>query len=62
MPKYNTSFQLNVEDMDLIESALRQVGGSADNCQSEQAAIHDLLGRLHDQKVFYRPEGVYVSG
>ena len=31
--------------------------------ESDQRAGEDLLGRLHDQKIFYRPKaGVYVSG
>ena len=31
--------------------------------EQDQRAGEELLGRLHDQKVFYRPQGaVYVSG
>ena len=31
--------------------------------QGEVRDIHDLLGRLHNQKRFYRPKhGVYVGG
>jgi hypothetical protein len=34
----------------------------APNCE-EVNQIHDLLGRLHNQKVFYRPKsGPYISG
>jgi len=31
--------------------------------EADMRAGEDLLGRLHDQKIFYRPkQGVYVSG
>ncbi|MFC6584576.1 hypothetical protein ACFQD0_15080 [Sulfitobacter aestuariivivens] len=31
--------------------------------ERDQRAGEELLGRLHDQKIFYRPQGaVYVSG
>jgi len=31
--------------------------------ERDQRAGEDLLGRLHDQKIFYRPDAdVYVSG
>ena len=70
MPKYNTQFELSVEDIDLIENALRSDKlreAPADlkyGAASEKARdIHDLLGRLHNQKTFYRPaKGTYVSG
>jgi hypothetical protein len=81
MPKFNRSFDLTVDDVDLIEEALRARGREL--CQTRRAlseenpahfeAIrvveHDqrnteeLLGRLHDQKIFYRPtKQVYVGG
>ncbi len=75
MPQYNDLFELSVEDMDLIEEAMRQAiasrsQGQADESTEARAAredfvrkTHDLLGRLHDQKIFYRPRtGVYVGG
>ncbi|MEL6315353.1 MAG: hypothetical protein AAFQ60_15060 [Pseudomonadota bacterium] len=81
MPSYNKKFELSVEDIDLIEAALR----AKKHDLSEQAhektcaeretvlichetaekvrSIHDLLGRIHNQKVFYRPQRqTYVSG
>ena len=74
MPRYNTQFELTVEDLEVIESALREVKtnlrndalaantDNAPNCD-EVSQIHDLLGRLHNQKVFYRPKsGTYISG
>ena len=70
MPKYNTQFELTVEDLDLIEDALRskkmadaQKGAKSGGAKTRVRDIHDLLGRLHNQKTFYRPaKGPYVSG
>ena len=59
MPKPNTKFDLSIEDMELIETALQRT--QADS-PADPRKVHDLLGRLHNQKVFYRPEGTYVSG
>jgi hypothetical protein len=62
LAKYNRTFDLSVEDMDLIESALRTAAREpeAGVCARE---ANDLLGRLHNQKVFYRPKSEgYVSG
>ncbi|WP_367646760.1 hypothetical protein [Ruegeria arenilitoris] len=75
MPQYNDMIELSVEDMDLIETALRgsvaslsqaamdeDEGGKAGR-EDTLRRIHDLLGKLHDQKVFYRPkDGVYLGG
>ncbi|WIY24316.1 hypothetical protein [Parasedimentitalea psychrophila] len=75
MPKYNDMFELTVEDMVLIEAALRRTMGDLSQMQLEfpdevtsdneetVRRIHELLGRLHNQCVFYRPkDGVYVGG
>jgi hypothetical protein len=78
MPGYNSKFDLSVADIDLIEAALHQKradlsarvvtdGGKIDKSASEANStlrhIHDLLGRLHNQKVFYRPRrGAYIGG
>jgi len=74
MPRYNTQFELTIEDLDVIENALREVKTKMSNDalaantdsapQSDEVSqIHDLLGRLHNQKVFYRPKnGTYISG
>ena len=74
MPKPNTSFELTVTDLDLIETALRtrkaglsrrlaEVEASDDDLKRSLHDIHDLLGRLHNQKTFYRPKsGVYIGG
>ncbi|WP_299729920.1 hypothetical protein [uncultured Tateyamaria sp.] len=70
MPKYNTTFELSIEELDLIEDALRRrklaqtqadlkAGKSGDGARQ----IHELLGKLHNQKTFYRPaKGTYVGG
>ena len=70
MPKYNTQFEVSIEDLDLIEDALRtkklaetQSGHKSGGVTGKVRDIHDLLGRLHNQKTFYRPaKGTYVSG
>ena len=81
MTSYNVNFELSVEDVDLIETALRLAKQELSNeliandmtqgaaAQSRQAAeenlrrIQDLLGHLHNQKIFYRPRsGAYVGG
>lgn len=81
MPLYNSNFELSVEDLDLIETALRhskaelsaQTLSDAPQPAGPDACItgadetlrqiHDLLGRLHNQKVFYRPRsGAYIGG
>jgi len=55
MTKPNTEFKLSVRDIEIIEDALLQI--------EQTAEIQDLLGRIHNQKNWYRPKnGVYVSG
>ena len=74
MPRPNRTFDLSVEDVDLIETALRRKKrelneallsrkATPDEVDDAVKDIHELLGRLHNQKTFYRPsEKVYVSG
>ena len=74
MTIHNRNFELTIADIDLIETALRSskreltVGRAADAAPSSDdgetvSQIHDLLGRLHNQKVFYRPQkGAYIGG
>ena len=74
MAKPNRSFDLSVQDLDVIETALRarktslsarlsEVETGQQNLVEDVHQIHDLLGRLHNQKTFYRPKsGTYVSG
>lgn len=59
--KPNTRFDLDVADLMLIESALHTLIEGAPKEEVEE--IRNLLGRLHNQKNWYRPKkGVYVSG
>lgn len=61
MPAYNTMFKPSIKDMDLIETALRSA--QASKTAGDARSINDLLSRLHNQKIFFRPrEGTYVSG
>ena len=81
MASYNVNFELSVEDVDLIESALRltkqelcngmigadltATGDDADPKEHDETLkqIQDLLGRMHNQKIFYRPRtGAYIGG
>ena len=75
MPKHNRTFELTINDIDLIEAALHTVKRDLsleriENPELPASAeadpirqIHDLLGRLHNQKVFFRPKAhPYVSG
>lgn len=72
MTKYNSNFELTIEDVDLIENALRLSKQMLDDTARTTPSdpqhdtlnqIQDLLGRLHNQKVFFRPRtGSYVSG
>jgi hypothetical protein len=72
--KPNTKFELSVKDIEIIETALRNKAGrrgqalwnnpeNSEKLKSEADEILDLLGRLHHQKVWYRPTNkTYVGG
>ncbi|MEQ6247396.1 hypothetical protein ABMC89_00750 [Sulfitobacter sp. HNIBRBA3233] len=76
MPKYNRNFDLTLGDIDLIEAALQVVKrdlslgreGSRALLPKVEGSDHmreidDLLGRLHNQKIFYRPsDAPYIGG
>lgn len=63
MTKYNKNIELSPSDMELIETALRVVESRPPSDTVNPAVVQDLLGRLHNQKVFYRPKkGIYISG
>ncbi len=63
MAKYNKSFDLDRNDLELIEAALRLAVAREDDRSIDIRAAQELLGRLHNQKIFYRPrDGVYISG
>ena len=73
VPKPNLKFDLSVRDVEVIEHALRAKAGRrgiaiasgnySEELRREMLEIQDLLGKIHDQKVWYRPkEKTYVSG
>ena len=71
MPAYNDKFELDLEEMDLIEDALRQqvkaLSMKRDTTpdldqERKLRSMKTLLGRLHNQKVFYRPKRGYIAG
>jgi hypothetical protein len=78
MPKYNTRFELGLQDIDHIEVSLtKRVGEltrkmmASDRApvEDDSARLHDeikqlrqLLGKLHEQKVWYEPEGYHPRG
>ncbi|MEM1237386.1 MAG: hypothetical protein AAGI10_10480 [Pseudomonadota bacterium] len=77
MPAYNRLFDLSIDDLQLIETALYREKAELSHERIEALRSEDevgelddrireiaaLLGRLHNQKVFYRPkQEVYVGG
>lgn len=73
--KANKTFELTVDDIEMIESALngrvhrRSMSITMDptniyakEMQKEITLIRDLLGRIHNQKIFYRPKNRFGSG
>ena len=81
MAKPNTTFNLDVKDLELIEDALHSViakrsndlitVGDAQNAtvvrasvEAEVSEMRDLLGRLHNQKNWFRPKTChsYIGG
>ena len=71
--KPNLKFELSVKDIKNIEEALNNKvnrrsqrileGEDPEILMSEAKEIRDLLGRIHNQKNWYRPnKGVYVGG
>ena len=74
--KPNTTFKLSVRDIEVIEHALRAKAGrrglaiangeTSPQLREEMNEIQELLGRIHDQKVFYsslkNKKHPYVSG
>ena len=59
--KPNENFKLSVKDVEHIEHALRLLMSISD--VDEKREINELLGKIFNQKQFYRPsKKVYVSG
>jgi hypothetical protein len=73
---YNNDFRLDLNDIDIIEASLiyrlKRLSArrekvkknlSINRIDCEINNIHNLLGRLHNQKEWYRPKNeVYISG
>lgn len=73
MTKPNKKFVLGVRDIEIIEQALRAKAGrrglaiaqgeTSEKLREEMMEIQELLGRIHQQKNFFRPKSPsYVSG
>ena len=83
MVRPNTTFNLSVDDINLIEEALNyQLSRLIERRQTHVEStivpeaelesvkyidyqisnVRELLGNLHNQKNWYRPSGIYVSG
>ena len=75
MIKANTTFKLSIRDIEIIEEALRAKAGrrgmaiaqgeTSPRLKEEMMEIQEVLGRIHDQKIFYakfKDGKPYVSG
>ena len=71
--KPNKNFELNIRDIEVIESALRAKAGRrgmaiaqgdvSEKLKEEMHEIQELLGRIHHQKVWYNPkDGKFQGG
>lgn len=70
--KPNKNFELTIRDIEVIESALRAKAGRrgmaiaqgdvSTQLHEEMREIQELLGRIHDQKIWYKPKGFTPGG
>ena len=71
--KANKKFELSVRDIEVIEQALRAKAGrrglaiaqgeTSPKLREEMIEIQNLLGRIHEQKIWFRPKNkTYVGG
>ena len=70
--KPNLKFELTVRDIEIIEQALRAKAGrrglaiaqgeTSDQLKDEMHEIQQLLGKIHNQKVWYKPKNKFVPG
>jgi len=70
--KPNNNFELTIRDIEIIESALRAKAGrrglaiasgeTSVKLHDEMIEIQQLLGRLHDQKIWFKPDGFVPGG
>lgn len=69
---YTKKFELGIRDIEIIEQALRAKAGrrglaiaqgeTSEKLKEEMIEIQELLGRIHQQKTWYRPKEGYVGG
>ena len=65
---FNTNFKMDLRDIDIIEASLHQrlnelSKSTSKDHRREMSEIRNVLGNLHNQKVWYRPKSsVYVGG
>tara|TARA_B100001778_G_C18140789_1_gene429298 strand:+ start:342 stop:569 length:228 start_codon:yes stop_codon:yes gene_type:complete len=75
MSKPNTTFNLSIRDIEIIEHALRAKAGrrglaiaqgeTSPQLRDEMNEIQEVLGRIHSQKIHYakfKDGTTYVSG
>jgi hypothetical protein len=70
--KPNNNFELTVRDIEVIESALRAKAGRrglaiaqgevSEQSRAEMHEIQGLLGRIHNQKNWYKPKDDRFQG
>jgi len=70
--KPNKKFDLSVRDIEVIEQALRAKAGrrglaiaqgdASEQSRAEMHEIQELLGRIHNQKNWYRPSKKWAGG
>lgn len=60
----NKTFTFDVKDIDLIENGLRKEMNHLQHNGNPETAmyVYKLLGRIHDQKSWFRPKKDYVGG
>lgn len=55
MVKPNTNFELSLSDIEVIENALRSYDPTSKR-------IQELLGKIHNQKNWYKPSNKWSGG
>jgi len=70
--KPNNNFELTVRDIEIIESALRAKAGrrgmaivqgeTSPQLKAEMHELQELLGRIHNQKNWYKPKDDSFQG
>ncbi len=70
--KPNKNFKLGIRDIEIIEHALQAkigrramaiaLGETSDQLRTEMREMHELLGRIHNQKNWYHPSKTWIGG